>query len=702
MKISVKLPWAASISLLLMGMAGIASAQDSLRYFRIHLRDKGTPARVLHPGDSSYAAAASLLTPRSLARRAKVLPPESLITTDDLPIYAPYLNAIKGTGATVAQMSRWLNAVMVFTDSAHYEIIKAFPFVDSVIVMRIKRAPPAPFGKFSEREQTAGASSTGASSSTLISSPGCLTGHYGRAAAQNNFTRVDLANARGFAGEGIFVGVLDAGFDWHKVAALRNAHVVAEYDFVNHDSNVASDQAGERQDPLEPVGWHGTLVSSIIGGYQPDQVIGGAPNVEFAFAKTEDVFSEHHVEEDNFVAGLEWLESLGVDVTNTSLGYTTFDSPETGHTYEELDGHTTFGARGLNHAVSLGMACVVAAGNEAGGYNYIGVPAEADSAIAVAAVFSDSSVTDFSSRGFGGRARLKPDVATLGVAVYGSDANDSTHITSARGTSLASPLVTAAAAVILSAAPELTPYELRTLFYRTSGRSYAPDTAVGYGVINVERALDSVSLRRPIAGVPQIYTYQDSLMISSWTEYLGYPGGGATAPYLRMRLSKVIDGHIVEQESRQAIRGLSTWTIPLRSSDMTLAEGDSIVIDLISVVTGQIVRETGARLTADFALPVSTLCNDVPANMAQPLYVEPNPTTGAATLGFTLERSSNVSLAVYNSIGQEVDRPIDGEQLAQGGHKILWNPTGLASGAYFFSLTIDGATSMQKLMLFHQ
>ena len=55
------------------------------------------------------------------------------------------------------------------------------------------------------------------------------------------------------------------------------------------------------------------------------------------------------------------MEAQGVDVTNTSLGYTTFDPPETGHSYEELNGHTAFGSRGVNHAVQLGVTCVLAA-----------------------------------------------------------------------------------------------------------------------------------------------------------------------------------------------------------------------------------------------------------------------------------------------------------------------------------------------------
>jgi hypothetical protein len=697
MKISAAIPRAAGLVILLVGFVQAAMAQDvPVRYYRIFLRDKGTSARVLHPGEPLYDSAMVNLTPRALARRAKVLPSDSLVTTDDLPVYPAYLNAIRATGAQIAQTSRWLNTVMVLTDSLTYENIRLFPFVDSVETVRAHGSGPDPIGKLATPAGAYGAVPV----TQAIANPGCLEGRYGFATAQNQFGRIDVANARGFAGEGILVGVLDAGFDWRKVAALRNAHVIAEYDFVNHDDYAGSDQPGEPVDPIEPVGWHGTIVSSTIGGFLPGRLVGGAPNVTFAFAKTENVFGEHNLEEDNFVAGLEWLEGLGVDVTNTSLGYTTFDPPEQGHTYEELNGHTAFGSRGLNHAVSLGVTCVVAAGNEAGSFNYVSVPAEADSAIAVAALNSDSSVASFSSRGFTGRTRIKPDVGALGVNVFGADARDSNLVSSARGTSLASPLVTAAAAVILSAAPDLTPYQLRTLLYQSSGKSDAPDTAVGYGAINVERALDLLSLTRPIVGTPQIFLRNDTLLISAWTQFLGTHIGGSQYN-LELDIRRADGSGSTSIVRPQPISGVAEWMIPVTTGGLNLAAGDSISVE-IRPPGSDPVRTFAARMTENFAMPLSTLCNDIPVDGTEPLLVTPNPTAGPAHFGFTLDKSASVKLVVYNPAGQEVDRLVDESTLDAGDYAVEWSPSGLASSAYFLSLTIDGKTSVQKLVLLHQ
>ena len=80
----------------------------------------------------------------------------------------------------------------------------------------------------------------------------------------------------------------------------------------------------------------------------------------FMLAKTEDLRYERHVEEDNFVAGLEWLEAQGVDITNTSLGYTVFDAPEAPHTYDELTGNRVPASRAVNRATDADRGCAVA------------------------------------------------------------------------------------------------------------------------------------------------------------------------------------------------------------------------------------------------------------------------------------------------------------------------------------------------------
>jgi hypothetical protein len=260
--------------------------------------------------------------------------------------------------------------------------------------------------------------------------------------------------------------------------------------------------------------------------------------------------------------------------------------------------------------------------------------------------------------------------------------------------------VTAAAAVILSAAPDLTPYQLRALLYQSSGKSDAPDTAVGYGAINVERALDLLSLTRPIVGTPQIFLRNDTLLISAWTQFLGTHIGGSQYN-LELDIRRADGSGSTSIVRPQPISGVAEWMIPVTTGGLNLAAGDSISVE-IRPPGSDPVRTFAARMTENFAMPLSTLCNDIPVDGTEPLLVTPNPTAGPAHFGFTLDKSASVKLVVYNPAGQEVDRLVDESTLDAGDYAVEWSPSGLASSAYFLSLTIDGKTSVQKLVLLHQ
>ncbi|MBK7481122.1 MAG: S8 family serine peptidase [Flavobacteriales bacterium] len=118
--------------------------------------------------------------------------------------------------------------------------------------------------------------------------------------------------------KGMLIGVLDSGFDGVDsalaFAPLRDrGGILLTRDMVTHDGDVYQDH------------WHGRSVLSCMAGYLEGQLLGTAPEADFVLLRTEEVNSEFPVEEDHWVAGAELADSLGCDVLNTSLGYTTFD-----------------------------------------------------------------------------------------------------------------------------------------------------------------------------------------------------------------------------------------------------------------------------------------------------------------------------------------------------------------------------------------
>ena len=123
-----------------------------------------------------------------------------------------------------------------------------------------------------------------------------------------------LADA-GVNGAGVRIAILDAGFNTLD-PVFAGVTVTAQHDFVFGDSVV-------RDEPNDQPGaqFHGTAVWSLFAGLVPGRLVGVARGASYLLAKTEDIRSETRVEEDNYVAALEWADSIGVDIVSSSLGY---------------------------------------------------------------------------------------------------------------------------------------------------------------------------------------------------------------------------------------------------------------------------------------------------------------------------------------------------------------------------------------------
>jgi subtilisin family serine protease len=241
-------------------------------------------------------------------------------------------------------------------------------------------------------------------------------------------------------------------------------------------------------------GFHGVLTLSNIAGYKPGQVIGPAPRASYILARTENDSSETPIEEDNWVAAIEWADSLGVQVTSTSLGYLTYDPPYTSWTWEDMNGHTTVITRAADLAVSKGIVVVNSAGNNGFNslHNTLNAPADGDSVLTVGAVDSSGVRTGFSSVGptTSSPPHIKPDVMGQGSLVYCASYTDPTGYIYSGGTSHSCPLVAGVAALMLSANPNLTPMQVVDALRSTASRSTHPDNEYGWGIVNAPAAIN--------------------------------------------------------------------------------------------------------------------------------------------------------------------------------------------------------------------
>ncbi|MEV1067692.1 S8 family serine peptidase [Streptomyces sp. NPDC050263] len=244
--------------------------------------------------------------------------------------------------------------------------------------------------------------------------------------------------AAGYHGEGVRTAVLDTGVDQtHPDLAGR---VTLAKDFSG--STGTGDVFG-----------HGTHVASIVGG--TGAASGGArkgvaPAADLLVGKV--LGDDGYGSESQVIAGMEWAAAEGADIISMSLGS---DQPTDG---------TDPMSQALNEiSRSTGALFVVAAGNSGeAGPGTVGSPGAADEALTVGAVDDDDALAAFSSRGPRlGDGAVKPDVTAPGVGIVAARAAGTTmgvpvdeYYVAASGTSMATPHVAGAAALIAGRHPD--------------------------------------------------------------------------------------------------------------------------------------------------------------------------------------------------------------------------------------------------------
>ncbi len=441
-------------------------SQAQLSRYIIKLKDKSS-------NPFSVSNASQYLGPRAIARRVRYNIP---IDSTDLPVSPRYIDSIRLSGnVIILNSSKWLNQVAIkTTDAAALAKINSFSFVVNTMPVA-SIATPTAVNKILDPGQSSNVQEDAPRpSSTEVF-------NYGFSNGQVKIHKGDFLHNHGFRGEGMQLAVLDAGF-YHYLSlptfdSIRaNNQVLGTWDFVANEASVDEDNS------------HGMQCLSAIAANLPGTFVGSAPKTSFYLYRTEDVASEYPIEEQNWAAGAERGDSLGVDVFSTSLGYTQFDNPALNYTYNDMNGHTTISARAANFAAKKGILVVVAAGNEgSSAWHYIATPADADSVLAVGAVDTTGIVAGFSSYGPSSDGDVKPAVASVGLNAVVANPSNGLPVFS-NGTSFACPNMAGLATCLWQAFPEINNRGIINALEASANKANNPDNRIGYGIPDLKKA----------------------------------------------------------------------------------------------------------------------------------------------------------------------------------------------------------------------
>src|ERR1035437_3128424 len=425
-------------------------------YFYVQFANKNnSPYSLTKP--SEYLSA------RAIERRAQRAPG---IDSTDLPINPAYLSQVENLGIHVHNRSKWMNgATVLLADSTKMSLVRSLPFVKWVKYTGKINLTTTVVSKRSKKVDS--------------------TDDYGSAASQISQLNGTSLHNEGFRGKGIVIGVIDAGFlnvnTNSAFDSLRlQGRLLGTKHIVNPNSNIYAEDA------------HGANVLSIMTGNIPNKFLGTAPDASFWLIRTEYTPTEYLVETDFWCSGIEFADSVGVDIVNSSLGYTQFDDPIMSYTYADMNGEVSRASRAAALAAKKGIIVCISAGNDGNKtWHYIGVPADAKGIITVGGVTSSGISSVFSSFGPSSDNRVKPEICSTGTSTeYVSSGGIPTL---GNGTSYASPVMAGMMACFLQAAKSVyAPCDLDTLLktvFESASLYGVPTDQMGYGIPDFQTAL---------------------------------------------------------------------------------------------------------------------------------------------------------------------------------------------------------------------
>lgn len=440
---------------------------------------KGAPGKKKFPGGKCYIYRFALKdkqgTDYSLDRPHRFLSRESVerrrrqnlpVDSTDLPVCDNYLRQLRTRATEIIGTSRWNNTVLVRTaDTTVIEPLARLPFVrsvkkvwtapDSIVPIKV---PPRVHDTFNPWDSV-------------------KTSYYAQGETQIDMHNGSRLHSAGYKGKGMTIAVLDGGFmNVNRIPAFQHTRILGTKDFVY---------------PAAPsvyvVGEHGTKVLSTMAVSCPGVFVGTAPEASYWLLRCEDTDTEQEVEEDYWTMAAEFADSVGVDIINSSLGYSTYDDGDS-HERWQLDGHTALISHTASMLADKGIVLVNSAGNDGmRAWKKLTFPADAHDCLTVGAVTSQRTVAPFSAVGPTQDGRVKPDVMAMGAESAALSARGT--IIREMGTSFASPTLCGLVACLWQALPHMTARGVMELVRSVGDNRQHPDNVQGYGIPDMWRAL---------------------------------------------------------------------------------------------------------------------------------------------------------------------------------------------------------------------
>ncbi|MFD8733805.1 S8 family serine peptidase [Streptomyces sp. NPDC059618] len=251
---------------------------------------------------------------------------------------------------------------------------------------------------------------------------------------------------KGLDGKGVKVAVLDTG---------------ADFDHPDLNGRISASQSFVPDETVQDGHGHGTHTASTVGGSgaaSDGAEKGVAPGADLMIGK---VLSNSGYGQDSWIiAGMEWAAGHGAKVVSMSLGSS-----------DPSDGTDPMSQAVNRLTDETGALFVIAAGNS-GSEASLGSPGVADEALTVAAVDANDKRASFSSQGPRlNDYALKPDISAPGVSILAAKAGGSAATgwyQSMSGTSMATPHVAGAAAILAQEHPDWKAPQLKDALMSTS------------------------------------------------------------------------------------------------------------------------------------------------------------------------------------------------------------------------------------------